>query len=70
MADEKTSEKAKALGKEAVGKVTGDEDKVREAEAQQKKSQKAEEAERLEAEAERKRNQEIGHKGEEAKHQD
>ena len=61
-------DKLKGVGKEAMGKVTGNEDTEREGEAQQKKAQKADEAERLEEEAEHKRRQEAGHKGEETKH--
>jgi uncharacterized protein YjbJ (UPF0337 family) len=68
MSDSNMGDKIKGVGKEAMGKVTGDEDTEREGEAQQKKAQKAEEAERLEQEAATKRNQEAGHKGEETKH--
>lgn len=68
MSDQNMGDKVKGVGKEAVGKVTGDDDKEREGEAQQKKAQKAEEADRLEQEAQQKRNQEAGHKGEETKH--
>ena len=63
-------EKIKGVAKETAGKVTGDEDTVREGEAQQKKAQKSDEAERLEAEAAQKRNEEAGHKGEQTRHQD
>lgn len=63
-------EKLKGTAKEAAGKVTGDEDLEREGEAQQKKAQKAEEAARLEEEAEHKRNQQKGHEGEQTKRQD
>jgi uncharacterized protein YjbJ (UPF0337 family) len=70
MADENTGEKLKGVAKETFGKVTGDDDTVREGEAQQKKAQKADEAERLEAEANQKRNEQAGHKGEQTKHQD
>jgi uncharacterized protein YjbJ (UPF0337 family) len=62
-------EKIKGVGKGAVGKVTGDSDTVAAGEAQQKKAQKADEAERLEAEAQQKRNEEAGHKGEQTRNQ-
>ena len=64
------AEKLKGLGKEAAGKVTGDEDLEREGEAQQQKAQKEEEAERLEEQAEEKKRQAAGHEGEQTKRQD
>ncbi|MCC5946987.1 MAG: hypothetical protein JJT89_00910 [Nitriliruptoraceae bacterium] len=67
MSDEKTTEKLKGMGKEVLGKATGQDDKVREGEAQQKKAQKGEEAERLQQEAEHKRNQAAGHKADETR---
>ena len=63
-------EKLTGTAKEAAGKMTGNEDLEREGEAQQKKAQKADEAARLEEEAQHKRNQQKGHKGEQTKHQD
>lgn len=63
-------DKIKGVAKETVGKATGDDDRVREGEAQQKKAQKSDEAERLEAEADQKRREQAGHKGEEVKNQD
>lgn len=63
-------EKIKGVAKEAAGKITGDEDATREGEAQQKKAHKADEAERLENEAEQKRREETGHKGEQVRNQD
>lgn len=63
-------EKIKGVAKETAGKVTGDEDTEREGEAQQKKAQKSDEADRLEQEAAAKRQEEVGHKGEQVKHQD
>jgi uncharacterized protein YjbJ (UPF0337 family) len=60
-----TGEKLKGAAKEAYGDVTGQEDKEREGEQQQKKAQKAEEARRAEDEADRKRSEASGHKGEE-----
>lgn len=62
-------EKLKGTAKEAAGKMTGDEELEREGEAQQKKAQKADEAARLEEEAQRKRNQQKGHEGEQTKRQ-
>ena len=70
MSDQNMGDKAKGLGKEALGKVTGDEDKEREGEAQQKKGQRGEEAERLEEEAAHKRRQQAGHQADETRHQD
>lgn len=67
MSDETTGEKLKGMGKEVLGKVTGDDETVREGEAQQKKAQKAEEADRLEDEAQHKRNQAAGHQAEETR---
>jgi uncharacterized protein YjbJ (UPF0337 family) len=66
---EGTGEKMKGVAKEGLGKVTGDDDKVREGEQQQKKAQKSEEADRAAAEAEQKRMEEAGHEGEQRKHQ-
>lgn len=71
MAEEKnesTFEKLKGTAKEAVGKAVGKDDTVKEGEAQQKKAQKQDEAERLEQEAEQKRRQETGHRAEERRH--
>jgi uncharacterized protein YjbJ (UPF0337 family) len=68
--EQSIGEKLKGLGKEAAGKVTGDEDLEREGEAQQKKAQKEEEAERLEEQAEQKKRQAAGHEGEQTKRQD
>ncbi len=68
--DENIGDKIKGVGKEAAGKVTGEDSTVAEGEAQQKKAQKSDEAERLEAEAQQKRNEEAGHKGEQTKAQD
>jgi hypothetical protein len=50
--------------------VTGDEERTREGEAQQKKAQKDDEADRLAEEARPKRQQAAGHEGEQRKHQD
>lgn len=69
MADENTGEKMKGVAKETMGKVTGDDDKVREGESQQKKAQKQDEAERAQAEAERKQQEAAGHEGQQRKHQ-
>jgi uncharacterized protein YjbJ (UPF0337 family) len=67
MSDQNLGDKAKGVAKEAAGKMTGNENLEREGEAQQKKAQKAEEAERLEEEAAHKRRQEAGHKGEQTR---
>jgi uncharacterized protein YjbJ (UPF0337 family) len=63
-------EKVKGVAKETAGKVTGDDDQVREGEAQQKKAQKDDEAERAQAEADRKTMEAAGHEGEQRKHED
>lgn len=63
-------EKIKGVAKETAGKVTGDDETVREGEAQQKKAQKSDEADRLEAEAEQKRREEAGAKGTQVRNQD
>lgn len=68
--DENLGEKLKGVAKEALGKVTGDDDRVREGEAQQKKAQRDDEADRLAEEAQRKRQQAAGHEGEQRRHQD
>lgn len=62
---DKTFEKLKGTAKEAVGKLAGKDDAVQEGEQQQKKAQKQEEAERLEAEAQQRRSQAAGHKSQE-----
>jgi uncharacterized protein YjbJ (UPF0337 family) len=69
MADESTGEKLKGVAKESVGDAVGNEDMKHEGEAQQKKAQKADEAERLEEEAAQKRNEAAGHKGDQSQHQ-
>lgn len=71
MSDQKPGlgEKLKGLSKETAGKTVGDEELEREGEAQQKKAQKADEADRLEEAAERKRAEQAGHKGEETRRQ-
>jgi uncharacterized protein YjbJ (UPF0337 family) len=63
-------EKFKGVAKESMGKVTGDDDQVREGEAQQKKAQKGDEADRAQAEADRKTQEAAGHEGEQRKRQD
>jgi uncharacterized protein YjbJ (UPF0337 family) len=68
MADN-TGEKMKGVAKETMGKVTGDDDQVREGEQQQKKAQKGDEAERAQAEADRKTQEAAGHEGEQRKRQ-
>jgi uncharacterized protein YjbJ (UPF0337 family) len=69
MADESTGEKLKGVAKETVGDAVGDDDMKHEGEAQQKKAQKSDEAERLEQEAAEKRAEAAGKKGEQSKHQ-
>jgi uncharacterized protein YjbJ (UPF0337 family) len=58
MSGENIGDKVKGLAKEAVGKIAG-EDMEREGEAQQKKAQKADEAERAEEEAAAKRQEQA-----------
>jgi uncharacterized protein YjbJ (UPF0337 family) len=62
-------EKIKGVAKESMGKVTGDDDQVREGEAQQRKAQKSDEADRAQAEADRKTQEAAGHEGEQRKRQ-
>jgi uncharacterized protein YjbJ (UPF0337 family) len=69
MSDEEMTEKVKGTAKEAVGKTTGSDELAKEGEAQQKKAQKSQEADRLEQEAAQKKQQAAGHAGEEAKRQ-
>jgi uncharacterized protein YjbJ (UPF0337 family) len=63
-------EKLKGVSKEAAGKAVGDDELEREGEAQQKKAQKADEADRLEKEADRKRAEQAGHAAEEIRRSD
>jgi uncharacterized protein YjbJ (UPF0337 family) len=70
MPDENIGDKAKGVAKEAMGKLTDDEKRKKEGEAQQAKAQKRDEAEEAELEAQRKRQEAAGHKGTEARHQD
>jgi uncharacterized protein YjbJ (UPF0337 family) len=62
-------EKMKGVAKETMGKVTGDDDQAREGEQQQKKAQKSDEADRAQAEADRKTQEAAGHEGEQRKRQ-
>lgn len=62
-------EKMKGMAKEAMGKMSGDDSKEREGEAQQKRGQKGNEAERLEDQAEQKRAEQAGHKGEQMRNE-
>ncbi len=64
-----TGEKIKGVAKEAAGKVTGSDEMKHEGEQQQKKAQKDDEAARLEAEAQAKKQQAAGHEGQQRKHQ-
>ncbi len=70
MPDETIGEKAKGVAKEAMGKLTDDEKRQKEGEAQQAKAQKRDEAEEAELEAQRKRAEAAGHKGSEVRNQD
>jgi uncharacterized protein YjbJ (UPF0337 family) len=63
-------DKIKGVAKESFGKATGDSETTAEGEQQQKEAQKADEAERLEAEAQQKRDEAAGHKGEQTRQQD
>jgi uncharacterized protein YjbJ (UPF0337 family) len=65
-----TTEKMKGVAKEAAGKATGDDDVKHEGEQQQKKAQKDDEAARLEAEAQAKKQEAAGHEGQQREHQD
>ncbi len=67
MGSDETIEKVKGLAKEVAGKATGSDELTREGEAQQKKAQKNEEAERLEEEAHEKRAEAAGYAGEQAR---
>jgi uncharacterized protein YjbJ (UPF0337 family) len=69
MADESTGEKLKGVAKETVGDAVGNDDMKHEGEAQQKKAQKSDEAERLEQEAAEKRAEAAGKQGEQSKHE-
>lgn len=62
--DDNLGEKVKGVAKEVAAKVTGSDELAKEGEAQQKKAQNAEEAERLEQEAAAKRQESAGYKGE------
>lgn len=66
MADN-AAEELKGTAKELAGKLTGDDDKVKEGQAQQERADAAEEAERLEQQAQQKRQEAAGHKGEQHK---
>ena len=57
------TDKLTGVAKEAAGKALGDDELEQAGEQQQKKAQKADEAERLEEEAQRKRAQQAGHEG-------
>ncbi len=69
MSNDNLGSKIKGVAKETFGKFAGDKDTAKEGEAQQKKAQSSEEAERLEQEAAAKRAESAGHKGEETKRQ-
>jgi uncharacterized protein YjbJ (UPF0337 family) len=63
-----TGEKFKGVAKETAGKVTGSDEMKHEGEQQQKKAQKDDEASRLEAEAQAKKQEAAGHEGQQRKH--
>lgn len=69
MTDHET-EDLKGTAKELAGKLVGDDDTVKEGQAQQERAEKAEEAKRLEAEAQQKRQEAAGHKGEQVRRED
>lgn len=70
MPDETIGEKIKGVAKEATGKLTGDQKREQEGQAQQAKAQKRDEAEQAELEAQQKRQQAAGHKSTEVRNQD
>jgi uncharacterized protein YjbJ (UPF0337 family) len=70
MPDETIGEKIKGVAKEATGKLTDNEKRQKEGEAQQAKAQKQSEAEEVELEAQRKRQEAAGHKGAQVRNQD
>lgn len=69
MADETITEKMKGVAKEAAGKLTGDQKREKEGEAQQTKAQKTDEAEEAELQAQQKRREAAGQKGEQVRKQ-
>lgn len=65
MADQdNAAEDLKGTAKELAGKLLGDDDKVKEGQAQQERADAAEDAERLERQAAERRQEAAGHKGE------
>ncbi len=68
MSSDNVVENLKGTAKEAIGKATGSDELAKEGEAQQKKAQKSEEAERLEQEAAEKKVEAAGHAGEQRRH--
>ncbi len=69
MSSDEIIENVKGTAKEAVGKAVGSDELAKEGEAQQKKAQKMEEAERLEREATEKKREAAGHAAAERSHQ-
>lgn len=69
MADH-AAEELKGTAKEMIGKLLGDDDKVKEGQAQQERADAAEDAERLEQQAAQKRQEAAGHKGEQVRRAD
>ena len=70
MAEDHAAEELKGTAKELAGKLTGDDDKVKEGQAQQERADAAEDAERLEQQAAQKRQEAAGHKGEQVRRED
>ena len=66
MADHAADE-LKGTAKEMIGKLLGDDDRVREGQAQQERADAAQDAERLEQQAAQKRQEAAGHKGEQVR---
>ncbi len=64
------AEELKGTAKELAGKLVGDDEKVKEGQAQQERADAAEDAERLEQQAAQKRQQAAGHKGEQVRNEE
>ncbi len=64
------AEELKGTAKELAGKLVGDDDTVREGQAQQERAEAAEDAERLEQQAAQKRQEAAGHKGQQVRNED
>ena len=64
------AEELKGTAKELAGKLVGDDEKVKEGQAQQERADAAEDAERLEQQAAHKRQEAAGHKGEQVRNEE